>query len=251
MEGQDFDADMDAIINGGVQDTSAGSAGSQGTPDPVQANPQNAANLKAGGREWSNPSDLAKAYDGLYRDYGRKSNELKGLEEWGRFAKYLTQHPELQKELNERVSEYQKRRSGGQNAATAQRDSQIPPELASKIERLEASYANMDLEREMQALRGRYKVDQDTMREVLSLAKDYGERKGVDLSLEDAYKLLSFSKQREVGANEARASIQAKKEGSVGPSSAANLQATSKGNSWKSDGDWSKSLESQLKQFGI
>jgi hypothetical protein len=250
MGDQDFDAEMDAIINGG-QDTSAAPAEGQGTPDSVQANPQNAQSLKAGGREWGNPSDLAKAYDALYRDYGRKSNELKGLEEWGRFAKYLSQHPELQKELNERVSEYQKRRASGQTSATAQRDSQIPPELAHKIERLEASYATMELDREMQALRGRYKVDQNTMRDVLALAKDYGERKGVDLSLEDAYKLLSFSKQKEAGASEARASLQAKRDGSVGPSSAANLQAAPKGGSWKSDAEWQTSLTSQLKQFGI
>lgn len=251
MDGaENVDAEMDAIFNGTDGQPSGQEAPAARPQTGETANPSEAAVLEAGGRKWKSPSDLAKAYSSLQQEYSRKSNGYKEAEPWLNFSRYLAQHPELRKELDGRIKEYNERRQAGQSQATAKSNAGIPDEIAEKLERLEAAHATYEVKDEMNQLRGRYKVDEATMKEVLRLAMSY-EKRGQSLSLEDAYKLHSYGKQREAGADEARANLQKKKEGHVQSSSVPHIQPKSDGMPWKNDGDWGKSLSQTLDKYGI
>lgn len=237
------DAEMEAIFNEGA-----------GTPDLTQAPTEEAtppaASWKAGGREWKDPSELAKAHDAMVREYSRVKNEVKPLGEWKRFGAYLDQHPELRKELSSRIEEYQKKRAEGQTKNQAQAGSQIPPEVAQKLERLEAQQATYTLEREMNVVRGKYKLTDPQMKEVLEYAEQHG-RNGLDLPLDLAYRSLYFDKQRGGVTEEVKAEIAKKKAANVGGSSAPGITAAPKNGSWKSDKEWRSSMDNQLGALGI
>ena len=238
------DAEMEAIFNEG-----AGTPDLTGQAPPAEATPT-PSSWKAGGREWKDPSELAKAHDAMVREYSRVKNEVKPLEEWKRFGSYLDQHPELRKELSSRIEEYQKKRSEGQSKSQAQAGSQIPPEVAQKLERLEAQQATYTLEREMNSVRGKYKLNDSQMREVLQYAEEHG-RNGLDLPLDLAYRSLYFDKQRGEVTGEVKAEMAKKKAANVGGSSAPGITVAPKNGSWSNNKEWQSSLGSQMDKLGI
>lgn len=238
------DAEMEAIFSQGSGDSVPSEQTQPGVATPTTQT------WKAGGREWKDAGELAKAHDAMVREYSRVKNEYKPLEEWKRFGSYLDQHPELRKELNSRVEEYQNKRKQGQTKDQAQQGSQLPPEVAQKLERLEAQGASYALDREMNSLRGKYKVSDEQMREVLNYASEQG-AKGLDLPLDLAYRSLYFDKQRGGVTEEVKAEIAKKKAANVGSSSGPGMSAAPKSGSWSNAKDYRSSMSSMMDKLGI
>jgi D-serine dehydratase len=83
---------------------------------------------------------------------------------------------------------------------------------------MEAQYADLLLDREIEALKGKYKMDDDELKDVLKFAYD-----NEGISLETAYKAVAYEKQmllsKEAGRQGAIASKAVKQKANVGPSS--------------------------------
>src|SRR5690554_3925169 len=121
--GNDFDAEIDAILNGG-------DAAATATPTPKveQTNKVvESAKLKAGGREWDSPDSLAKAYDSLLKDYSRKGDELKKGERYIKWGQAVEKHQDLRSQIEKAISDYNAKAAQGRQQSPAN-TAQLPPE---------------------------------------------------------------------------------------------------------------------------
>lgn len=233
--------DLDALLGMDAPDT--------GTQPADNANQSKTQTWNAGGRTWNKPEDLAKAYDSLVRDYSKTKQSLKKGEEWTKFGSWLDQNPDLRTDLQRRIEEYQKNKQGGMSTPAAAKDAGISKEYADRIERMEAQYADLLLDREVEALKNKYKVGDDELKDVLKFAYD-----NEGISLETAYKAVAYEKQmlqsQEAGRRGALANVAKKKAANVGPSShspitpnAANRKLTGK--------EHEAQMAQKLEQFGF
>jgi len=248
----DFDAELNAIINGTGADTA--------TPEPevTQTQPTEAAKLKFGGREWDSPEKLGKAYEALHKDYTRKSQEHAKLKQYGDFDAYLNKHPELRNEFSklwqERVNEYNKRISAGQSPATAEKATGVPQEYAERLERIEAHFEDVQIEKEKSALESKFNLDKEDMRLVIHKAIELEERGVRNLSLEDVYKMMSFESQklaaRKEGQKEAQDRLTGKKKAAVGGSDSPTATPNAKGVNDMNDNEFTRALSDKLSGLG-
>lgn len=251
MPGEDtFDADLNAMINGTeVQETN---------PEPTQTQDQAAVEkLKYGGREWNDHKDLGKAYEALLKDHTKKSQEYARLKPYGDFDAYLNKHPELRNEFNvlwnNKVQEYQRRIDAGQSPATAQKATGISQEYAERIERIEAHFEDQKVQSEISSLKSKFTLDKAGVDKVLNKAIELSE-KGVDLPLEDVYKIIAFEEKKleakKEGEKQALDKLNTKKKANVGGSELPTASPSAKGISEMSHREYNQALESRLDQLG-
>src|SRR3990167_597020 len=239
-EGENFDAELDAILSGGEANETKPTV----TPAEQQTEAVKDA-LRFGGREWATPSDLGKAYEALQKDYSRKSNEYKANEKWVNWGKAVDKHPELRQSLEQRIEEYH-RRTAGQPAAQAQA---ISPELQERIERMEGFVAKREVESEIEALKSRYSPDKSLMSATLAKATEFAER-GIDIPLEDVYRIVSYDAKamqaKAEGEREGQSKMIAKKAANVGGSSASPIAPGAKTVDQLSNAEYDRALSDAL-----
>ncbi len=242
----EFDADMEALGLSPVEGVATPTPGEPGaTPTPVAGTP-----IKALGREFKSTDELVKAHEALYKDYTKKSQLAAKADEWTRFEAYLANHPELRSNISKNILDYQKRVNEGQNPASAQAASGIPPQMAQQLNDLQARYDDMALKTEIDELKGRYNLDTPTLDRVL---KESEENDGIPL--EKAYRIViadeALARQKaSTSAERARLAAEAKK-ANVGSSSAPNISPSPKDLSKLSDAEVRNRGSSYLEQFGI
>ena len=242
----DFDAELNAIMNGGEP---------QATPAPAQEQTQSveAAKLKFGGREWDSPEKLGKAYEALHKDYTRKSQEFSKLKPYGDFDAYLGKHPELRAKINDAVAEYNKRVSAGQSEATAQKATGLSPEVVERVERMEAFFEDQKLEREIDSLRSKFDLDSDDVKLVLHKATELAE-KGAILSLTDVFKILAYEERNLIAKKEGEKAgiekMKAKGKANIGGSDNPSITPSAKGIHEMSENEYTKTLSDKLDGLG-
>lgn len=244
----DFDAQLDAMING--TDTPAVTQ----PVDTKQTQPVEAPKLKFGGREWDSPENLGKAYEALHKDYTRKSQDYAKLKPYGEFDNYLSKHPELRANLDKVVREYHARVNSGQSPAAAQQATGISPEIADRLEKMEAHFEDMQIQKEKESLKTKYNLDKDVIRSVIQKTLEF-EEKGISLSLEDVYKILSYDERtlvsKKQGEKEAQDKLKAKARANVGSSDVPQVSPSAKGINEMSENEYTKALESRLDGLGF
>lgn len=241
-EGENFDAELDAILNGGEA--------SPAQPTAPEVKPTEAAKeaLRFGNRDWQSPSDLGKAYEALLKDYSRKSNEYKAGEKWVNWGKAIEKHPELRKTLEQRIDEFHKQGSAAQPANA------ISPELQERLDRMENFVAKREVESEIAALKSKYSPDKATMSATLAKATELAE-KGVDIPLEDVYRIVSYDAQamkaKSEGERDGINKAAAKKAANVGGSSASAVAPGAKAVDKLSKEEYDRALSDELAKYGI
>lgn len=236
-----IDAEIDGLLTEGTGDT--------GTPEsaaPTQEAPKTPAPVwKAGGREFKSPDELAKAYDNVWRMHGKVQNDAKP---WFEFRDYMAKNPELRREMAGLLSKYQKGREAGLSPKQAEQATGIPPELAEKIERFDAMAEDMKVEKEINSLRTKYKLDNNAIREVLNVAAANG---GIPLEL--AYK--AYAHDTGYQAAKAKEQEEAKKRADAarlgGTTKAPAVSAAPKGFSLANDKSWRSQAGAALDKLGI
>ena|SRR3990167_2690003 len=244
-EGENFDAELDAILNGGE------AAPTQPTAPPAGQQTEAVKEaLRFGGREWATSSDLGKAYEALQKDYSRKSNEYKQGEKWVNWGKAVEKHPELRQSLEQRIEEFHKRVAGQSPAQAAA----IPVELQERIDRMEGFIAKREVESEIDALKSKYSPEKSLMSATLAKATEFAER-GIDIPLEDVYRIVSYDAKamqaKADGEREGQSKLLAKKAANVGGSSAASVAPGAKQVDKLSNAEYDRALSDELAKFGI
>lgn len=249
----DFDADLNAILNGGEP---------QATPDALPGAPTQSdevAKLKFGGREWDTPEKLGKAYEALHKDYTRKSQEFAKLKPYGDFEAYLSKHPELRQEFNktwnDKLTEYQKRVNAGQSQATAEKATGLTPDVVERIERIEAHFEDQRLEQEKNQVTSKYNLNNDEIRLVIHKAIELEEKGVRNLSLDEVYKMMSFEQRqlnaKKEGEKNAIDRINQKKKASVGGSDTSSMAPRAKGVSEMNSTEYDKAVADRLEGLGF
>ena len=243
----DFDAELNAIMSGGEP---------QATPStPVeQTQAAETQKLKFGGREWDSPEKLGKAYEALHKDYTRKSQEFSRLKPYGDFDAYLGKHPELRTKINDAVAEYNKRVNAGQSQATAEKATGVSPEVADRIERMEAFFEDQKLEREIDQLKSKFSLDANDVKLVLHKATELAE-KGAVLPLTDVFKILAYEernlKAKQEGEKAGIQKMAAKNKANVGGSDNPSVTPSAKGVGEMSENEYTKLLTDKLEGLGF
>lgn len=238
-----FDAELNAIM--GSDSSSTQAAPVTGNTAPI-ANPAPAEKVwEAGGRKWNKPEDLAKAHDSLVREFGSRNKDWQELGELRKVKGQLDKDPEFARYFKESVEAYQRARQAGQSKATAQRNSDLSPEVLEKIERHDKVADQYELQMEENALMRKYKVDSDMVKKV----GDYSLANG-GISLEQSYKQMMFDLNQEKLAASREREVAQKKEISrqSGPTPA-NLAPSAKGVSMKNDAAWRDAAGKELGKF--
>ncbi len=223
--------------------------GNLATQDPAQKTTSQqtqtpaATTWKAGGREFKSPEELAKAYDNVWRLHSKLQNDAKP---WLGFRDHLQKHPELRQKYLEATEAYHNAKKAGlsnqQAEQAAKQAGQMPPEVMERINRLEAEREDMKVEKELNSLRGKYKLDNASLREVIKLSEAHN-----GIPLEAAYKIYAHDsgmvKAKAEGAAQAKAAADAGKVGATTP----NVTPAAKGINMSSDRSW---REASMKELG-
>lgn len=238
-----IDAEMEGFISDGA---SPGDLQAPVDPNQTPAAPSQTSTpsvLKAGGREWKSPEELAKAYTNLQAMHGKYVNEAKP---WLGFRDHLKQNPELRQKYIDVTQEYQKARNSGLSQKQAEQKTGIDPVISEKLERMEAQYEDLKVEKEINAVRSKYKLDNAALRKIIEIADAHD---GIPLEL--AYKAYAHDNglqaARQQGAAEAKNAADATKVGGTPP----GVQASPKGISLANDKAWRESAASALDKFGF
>jgi len=246
MDGQaepDFEAELESVL-GKSEPLEQGETSRK----PSETLPKSEESIEAGGRKFANRQELAKSYGSLLKEYTRIKQDHAKAKGWMEFDDYLQKNPELQKELKSRVDEYVTRRQKGQQSDTAAEKSGIPDELAQRVDAIEARWEDMQLQKEMDELRSKYKIDDSVMDRVLRESAKYD-----GIALEAAYKQVMFDQVKldEQGKAEKRVQddLAKKREANVGSSSAPNVVPSKK--EILTEADFHSALDRELEQFGI
>lgn len=249
-DNDNFDAELNALLGGQeVGQTNPDSGKTQDQPVVEK--------LKYGGREWDDDKSLGKAYEALLKDHTKKSQEYARLKPYGDFDAYLNKHPELRNEFNvlwnHKVQEYQKRINAGQSEATAQKATGISQEMAERIERIEAHFEDQRVQSEVSSLKSRFGLDKAGVDKVINKALDLAD-KGVELPLEDVYKIIAFEEKKleakKEGEKQAIANLTKKGKANVGGSEIPSASPSAKGVSEMSGREFDKTLSDRLDQLG-
>lgn len=239
-----FDADLDAILNAGADPSLA-------TPPKEGANPVSDQVWKAAGREWKDPSELAKAHDSITREYSKVKNRLKDAEEAERLVQYLNANPELLEVYQRELANYMSKRKGAASQSQNQEGKpSIPKEVADKLAYMEDFVESQKLNTEISKLKSKYQLNEADLREVLQFAHDNN-----GMALDQAYKNVFFDKKihstkseaEKAGAEQAARS----KRANVGPSSAHSMKPSEKDPLRRSSEERRKSLDAKLEAFGF
>lgn len=237
------DAELDALL---AEDASLA------TP-PVEPQTPAPTGIKAGGREFKSPDELAKAYGSLLKDYSRKENDSKRAKGWFEFEENLKAHPELKDAILKSVDEYNARRNAGQSKATAQAATGVNDAIASKVERMEAAFEDIKLERELTALKSKYNLSDEDQRGLLEAAAEITEKHG-NVPLEMVYRHWAFDKQvatsKTSGEQSAQAAAAKKRAAMVGSSETAGVTPTAKKPSQMTGSEYNDAILSELAKFG-
>ena len=243
-EGENFEAELDAILNGGEAAPEAKPTAAP-TGQPTEAAKDS---LRFGNRDWASPTDLGKAYESLLKDYSRKSNEYKANEKWVNWGKQVDKHPELRKTLEQRIDEWHK------GAGSQPQPQAVPQELQERMDRFEGYMAKREVESEIGALKSKYSPDKATLSATLAKAADLAE-KGVDIPLEDVYRIVSFDaqalKSKADGEREGAARSGVKKAANVGGSSASAVAPGAKQVGSMNKEEYDRALSDELAKYGI
>jgi len=217
------DAD-DGLLDSINEDATQPQAGADGVKDT----PADNVFARAGGRAFKTKEDLVKAHDSLLREYSRVQGEFSKAKPWWEFGSTLQNHPDLYKDLNERISEYHKRIQAGQSKTTAQQDAGLAPEFVSRVSSLEAKLADQELAAEKSDIVAKYKADEATMKDVLQYA---AKARGY-VSLDDAYWAVQGRRQAANSRQEAEKKVQnelkQKQSANVGGSFSGNVSPPAK-----------------------
>ncbi len=246
-EGENFDAELDAILNGGEANNVQPTA-----PAEVKQTEAAKESLRFGNRDWQSASDLGKAYESLLKDYSRKSNEYKAGEKYVNWGKAVEKHPELRQDLEQRIDEFNRKMSSGSRPAA--QPAAIPQELQERIDRMESFVAKREVESEIQALKGKYSPDKALMSATLAKATEFAER-GIDIPLEDVYRIVSYDAKamqaKADGEREGASRAVAKKAANVGGSSASAVAPGAKTVDKLNSEEYDRALSDELSKFGI
>lgn len=245
-----FDADLNAMLNGGEVDTTTPPQKAEQTQPAVEK-------LMYGGREWEDHKALGKAYEAALKKMTQATQEQAKLKPYGEFDAYLNKHPELRNEFNilwnAKVQEYQRRLDAGQSQATAQKATGISQEFAERIERIEAHFEDQTLKTEIADLKSKFGLDKAGVSEVLEKALELSE-KGIELPLEDVYKIKFFGKatldSKKVGEKQAIENLTKKGKANVGGSNLTSANPSAKGISEMNGSEYTKAIEDRLGQLG-
>lgn len=233
-----IDAEMGELL--GETPTPSGSEST--SQKPQTSTPQS---WKAGGREFKTPDEIAKAYDNVWRMHSKLQNEAKPFFQ---FRDYLSKDPGARQAVAEALAKYQEGREAGLTKKQAEQASGIPAAMAEKIERFDAALEDMKVEKEINALRSKYQLDNNAIREVLNLA---AANNGIPLEL--AYKAYAhdtgYKAAAQKGKEQAVQEADASKLGAT--SKAPVVNAAPKGFNLSSDKGWRNAASEGLKKFGI
>lgn len=244
-EGTEFDADIEAILNGGEQ--------AQPATAPVKQEPTAPAKevLKYGGREWDSHQSLGKAYDALLKDYSKTKNAAKAGEKWVNYGAAIEKHEELRRDLEQRIEDYNRRQA---QAPRQGQEQAIPQELQDRIDRLEADNAKREMKAEIEALKSKFSPDRSVMQAVIAKATELYERE-IDIPLEDVYRIVAYDSNaalsKAAGEKDGINKILAKRSANVGPSSAAAVAPGAKQVSEMNNNEYDNAIEEELKRFGV
>ncbi len=245
-EQNEFDAELDAILNP-VEEASPAQ------PTPVQGKEQTTAAassiLRAGGREFKDASELAKAYEALTKDYTKKGQSLKEGEKWINWGKAISKHESLRTKLESEIEAFNRQAAtqpGGNQPAISQ-------ELQERMDRYDAFMAKQELSAEVSRLKAQYKPDEDTMKLVFEKAEQLLTR-GTDLPLDDIYRIVAYErntlKAKEEGAAGAAERLKRSRAGNVGSSSPAGVAPAAKAVNEMTGEEFDRELENELKKYG-
>lgn len=141
--------------------------------------------IKAGGREFKNLGDLAKAYGSLEKDYTKKSQLSANAKRSEDFFKQLEAHPELKDKIHNAVKTY----NAGQPQATPRSgDGGLSKDVAALRSQME-SFA---LQKEEAELRSKYSLDDTQVMTILQKADELGG--GVPLEI--VHRSLDYDNQK-------------------------------------------------------
>ena len=244
----DFESELDAILNaGGEKDSTL-------PKEEAQTSQATEAKLKFGGREWENPSDLGKAYEALQKDYSKKGSALKEAEKWVSWGKQIEKHPELHRDMEERIKAFNQKLQAGQSTAQAAQGAGIPREVAQRLEVLETREAHREVQAEIAGLKNKYKLDPADMNSVIEKATNMAEN-GVNLPLEDVYRIVMFDKRalaaQASGKQAGAESMRRKQQANVGGSSPSGVAPAAKTVSEMSGDEFDNALSEMIKGTGL
>ncbi len=242
-EGEDFDAELNAILNAG------GEAETQPTaPAKEQTQPATSQALKFGGREFKDASELGKAYEALNKDYTKKGQALSEGEKWITWGKQIAKHESLRTKLEKEIEDFN-RSAVNQPAGQAI----IPQELQARLDKYDAYMAKQELSAEVAQLKAEFKPDADTMKLVFEKAEQLLSR-GTDLPLSDIYRIVAYErntlKAKEEGQQSAAERLKRSRAGNVGSSSPAGVAPAAKTVNEMTELEFDTELENELKKYG-
>jgi hypothetical protein len=247
-DGNSFDAELNALMNGEVPASptapTPATPASSGTPSPANPTPTSKV-WKAGGREWTDPAELAKSHDAIVREFGKRNQDWNDLKELREVRQRLNSDPEFNRYFKSALDAFQNSRApGNPNRPQNQTGMQLPAEVAQQMQRVTEMANSFELERETQALVRKYKLDESDVRKV----EDYS-LANQGIPLEQAYKQLMFDANQEKLAKAREQDAARKKEASkVGPVPG-SYQPSPRGPSMKSDADWRSVAGKELEKF--
>lgn len=153
------------------------------------------------GRKYPTKEDFIKSHETLLEKSRRMEQESKAWkaahDKWSPWEKWLRENPDFDRQLRAAEQKYRTARQQGATHAQAKAISgtqNVPPEILKKLEEHDTVMNEIQTERhfsaltsEMDALKGKYKMDSDTSKQVLSLMLDVAKSTGLDLPAEEAY----------------------------------------------------------------
>lgn len=249
QNGNDFDAELDAILNGSGEPSEATSAPLK----PQTTKPVESSKLKAGGREWDSPDALGKAYDALLKDYSRKGDALKKGEQFIKWGEAVSKHQELRAQIEKSIQEFNARAKGGATPQGNQPYGQLPPEVQQRLQRVEDFMAEREVDQEIAQLKSRYKIEPSELKAVMNRAIELG-NEGKHYPLDTIYRDMHFDAMLEKAKAEGeKAGIQKltqKRGANVGSSSNPSVAPTAKPVGELKGKDYDEAILAQLGQLG-
>lgn len=245
---QDFDAELEAILNQGEEKDSTLQGEDKSTQQAA------AEKLAFGGREFGSPSELGKAYESLLKDYSRKGNQEAEYKDFINWGKAVKQHPDLHKQVDEVIKNFNKNLADGMSRKQATKEANEDlSEFQKRVEFLEQREANRELEFEIAGLKNKYKLDPNDLRSVLEKATQFAEA-GKDLPLEDVYRIIAFDRRTALAKTEGEKAgltkAATKRAANVGGSDSAPVSATAKQPWEMSSSEYDAALEEALRGTG-
>lgn len=160
------------------------------------------------GRKYPTKEDFIKSHETLLEKSRRMEQESKAWkaahDRWNPWEKWLRENPDFERQLRSAEQKYRGARSQGATDAQARAvagTNNLPPEILKKIEahdefvrEQQQSRADSEFKTEIDTLRGKYKLDDAAVKQVMKVIYDCISTTGLDLPAEEAYlRLQAFA----------------------------------------------------------